>query len=249
MIHSKQSKVLLVVGASVVLTTVVTLSARNLMAQPASQQLTITEVTVDAPTPGLLTIEGRNLDNGSNLAVTLGDSPVPLSILTAGSTQVVATLPDPMTPGDYLLIASTGMGASRRDVYDLTVGAVGPQGPPGPPGAVPEGSIILWDRSNQCPQGFVRVTDYDGRFLVSGAAPGVVGGSNTHSHGAGTFTAPSHRHSLEPWDHTVGPVDDNSGGTDFNSRTGPAGEGVMSGASGESDSRPEFTTILLCRRT
>jgi len=194
-------------------------------------------------------IVGLNLDNGLSLTVTLGNSPVPLDVLTADSTQIVAALPDPLTPGDHLLIVSTGMGTSRRDSYDLTVGAVGPQGPPGPPGAVPEGSIILWDLSNQCPQGFIRVAEYDGRFLVAGDAAGSLGGSNTHSHSAGTYTAPSHRHDLEPWDHTVGPVDDNGGGTDFNSRTGPAGGGVMSGVSGESDSRPEFATILLCRRT
>lgn len=167
MTRSRQSKILVVVLALALLTVVVTLSARRLVAQPVAQQLTITEVTVDSPSPGLLTIEGINLDNGPDLLITLGNSPVPLGVLTADSTQIVATLPDPLSSGDYLLIVSTGMGMSRRDVYDLTVGAVGPQGPPGPPGAVPQGSIILWDLSNQCPQGFTRVAEYDGRFLVA----------------------------------------------------------------------------------
>jgi hypothetical protein len=52
-----------------------------------------------------------------------------------------------------------------------------------------------------------------------------------------------------PWDNSVGPVDDNSGGTDFNSVTGPAGGGTLAGTSGTADNRPEFVTILLCRKT
>jgi hypothetical protein len=231
--------------------TVLIAAGRNLMAQPnqpGQAQLTITEVTVGAPTPDLLRIVGSNLNNGPDLNVTLGEFPGSLSILGATATQIFAALPAPLPAGDYLLTVSTGTGLNRRDVYDLTVGAAGPQGPPGPPGAVPEGSIILWDQSNECPDGFARVSTYDGRFLVAGSSPGQSGGSNSHSHDAGTYTGPAHRHDLEPWDHAHPPVDDNSGGTDFNATTGLGGGGTMTGTSGLADSRPEFTTILLCRR-
>ncbi len=136
-----------------------------------------------------------------------------------------------------ILSVATGNGANQRDVYDLTGGAV------------PAGGIILWDQSSDCPVGFARVTAYDGRFLVSNSAPGNLGGSNTHSHGAGTFTVPPHRHTLEHWDGHQQPVDDNSDGTDFNTVTGPGGGAVMTGTSAPADSRPEFVTILLCRKT
>jgi hypothetical protein len=248
--RSKQSKTLLIVSLSAAVLTVLTLVRWNLSAQPGqqAQQLTITEVMVGAPTPGLLSIVGRNLDNGSGLEVTLGEWPGSLAIVTVTATQIVAALPDPLPAGDYLLTVSTGSGAARQDVFDLTVGAVGPPGPPGPPGAVPQGSIILWDISADCPDGFARVGDYDGRFLVGGDSPGVLGGSNSHSHGSGTYTAPSHRHRMERWTHTPDRIDDNSGGDDYNTITGPAEGGTMTGTSAEADSRPEFATILLCRR-
>lgn len=211
---------------------------RSVTAQgpPGQTQLTVTEVSLNVPTPDLLSIVGENFDNGPSLDITLGEFPGSLGIISATSTQIIAALPDPLPAGDYLLTVSSGAGPSRRDDYDLTVGAV------------PPGSIILWDQSTTCPNGFARVSSYDGRFLLAASTPGHEGGSNTHSHGVGTFTAPEHRHALEPWDRVQPPVDDNAGGTDFNARTGLAGGGTMTGTSGETDSRPEFTSILLCRK-
>lgn len=206
---------------------------------PAQAQLTITEVTVGAPTPNLLRIVGRNLDNGPNLAVTLGEFPGSLVVVSTTATEILAGLPSPLPAGDYLLSVSTGNGPSRQDNYGLTVEGID----------LPLGAIILWDESSVCPDGFTRVGSYDGRFLMAGDAPGVTGGSNSHSHGSGSFTVPPHRHSLEPWDQLHAPVDDNSGGTDFNATTGPAEGGTMSGTSDPADSRPQFVTILLCRKT
>ena len=40
-----------------------------------------------------------------------------------------------------------------------------------------------------------------------------------------------------------------AGGTDFNTTTNPAGGGSIAGTSAVADSRPEFATVLLCRRT
>lgn len=206
---------------------------------PAQAQLTITEVTVGVPTSNLLTIVGRNLDNGPNLEVTLGEFPGTLVVVSATATEILAGLPSPLPVGDYLLTVSTGNGPNRQDTYDLTVEGID----------LPLGAIILWDQSNICPDGFTRVGSYDGKFLMADDAPGVIGGANSHSHGAGSLAVPGHRHSLEPWDGVQSPVDDNAGGTDFNARTGPAEGGETTGTSDPADSRPEFVTILLCRKT
>ena len=113
---------------------------------------------------------------------------------------------------------------------------------------LPTDAIILWDVDNTCPEGFTRVGAYDDRFLLAAATPRTQGGADNHVHGAGSFTGPTHRHNLEPWNGSFAPVDDNSGGTDFNARTNLAGGGAVIGTSDNADSRPAFRTILLCRR-
>lgn len=212
----------------------------------ATAQVTITEVFVDDPALNQITINGQNLNNGPNLVVTLGDSALPLVIVDPPmptANQIIANLPALIDAGDYLLTVQTGGGPNRQDTYDLTIGAAAPAG-----GVVPTGAIVLWNQSNTCPAGFARVADFDGRFLVGGAAQGVTGGSNDHTHGAGSFAGPSHRHNLEAWNNFP-PVDDNSGGTQYNARTDFSGGGSVTGTSESADSRPEFRTILLCRRT
>jgi hypothetical protein len=156
--------------------------------------------------------------------------------------RIVAVLPAGLTVGDFLLTVTTGNGPNRQATYDLTIGAAGPAG------VVPVGAIILWDQGNACPVGFGQVAAFNGMFLVGGNVPGIAGGEINHAHGAGTLTGPAHSHILEPWDQSVAPVDDNSGGTDFNARTGVAGGGSMGGATESVDGRPPFMTILLCRR-
>ena len=211
-------------------------------AQPS--QLRITEVLVDDPVANQLTINGIDFDSGGNPIVTLGEFPGTLAVVpTPTATEIIVELPPALTAGDYLLTVTTGGGTGRTDSYDLTIAATGPTG------EVPTNGIILWDQSGTCPTGFARVTIFDGRFLVASSSAGNTGGSNDHSHGAGTLTGAAHQHDLVPWDRTVAPIDDNSGGDDFNARTGVAGGGGMSGTSGSTDSRPEFATILLCRKS
>jgi len=211
-------------------------------AAPATAQVTITQVFVDFPIPNQMTINGQDFDNGPNLVVTLGDFAAPLvDVIPPDANRIVVNLPAGLAAGDYLLTVTTGGGPNRQDDYDLTIGAA--------VAGVPDNAIILWDMNNTCPAGFVRVAAFDGRFLVGGDTPNTTGGSNTHTHGAGSFTGPAHRHNLEPWNGSFAPVDDNSGGTDFNARTDIGGGGTMTGTSGSADSRPEFATILLCRRT
>ncbi|MHA1151470.1 MAG: IPT/TIG domain-containing protein [Alphaproteobacteria bacterium] len=211
-------------------------------AATATAQVTITEVFVDVPAADQVTINGNDFDNGPNLVVTLGDSLVPLVIVPdPTSNQIIAELPDTLTAGDYLLTVRTGGGPNRQDDYDLTIGAAGPIG------VVPLGAIILWDQNNACPAGFAGVAAFDGRFLVGGNVANAMGGANQHAHGAGNLTGPSHRHILEPWNNFA-PVDDNSGGTQFNARTDVVSGGSVTGTSGVADNLPPFMTILLCRR-
>jgi hypothetical protein len=210
------------------------------LAQPT--QVLILEVFVDDPVVGQLRIVGRDFDNGQDPVVTLGASTNALNVLPGGmATEIVAQLPANIVEGDYLLGVTTGNGGARSDVYNLTVGVVAPAG------ALPADAIILWDVSDNCPADFTLVTAFNDRFLMAADTAGTEGGSDTHAHGAGSFTGPAHRHNLEPWNGSFAPVD-NSGGTDFNARTNLAGGGAMIGTSGNADSRPAFTTILLCRR-
>ncbi len=211
-------------------------------AATATAQVTITQVFVDDPVAGQVTINGNDFDN-PNLVVTLGDFATPLDVVPdPTSNQIIAILPDTITAGDYLLTVRTGSGPHRQDDYDLTIAAAAPGG-----GVVPAGAIVLWNQTNACPEGFTRVDAFDGSFLVGGNVANATGGSTNHNHGAGTLTGPAHRHNLEPWDRSVAPVDDNSGGTDFNARTGVAGGGTMGGATASTDGRPPFRTILLCQ--
>ncbi len=208
----------------------------------AAAQVIITQVFVDSPVPGQVTIIGRDFDNGPNLEVILGEFAAPLAIVNEAPTQIVAQLPANVVAGDFLLSLTTGGGPNRQDVYNLTIGA------PGPADAIPIGAIILWDQNNICPAGFARVAAFDGRFLMAADTVGVLGGANSHTHGSGTLTGPAHSHALQPWDGVTSPVDDNSGGDNFNITTTPAGGGTMSGSTGLENNLPEFATILLCRR-
>ena len=214
-------------------------------AAPATAQLTITEVFVDVPAPNQITINGQDLNNGPNLVVTLGDFTTPLDIEDPPmptANLIVANLPPGITAGDFLLTVTTGNGRNRQDTYDLTIAAAAPAG------VVPVGAIILWDMDNTCPAGFAQVAAFNDSFLVGGDVPGNVGGSTNHAHGAGNLTGPAHRHILEPWDDVFAPVDDNSGGTQFNARTDFAGGGSLGGTTALANNIPPFMTILLCRR-
>lgn len=207
----------------------------------ATAQVTITEVFVDVPAADQVTINGNDFDN-PNLVVTLGNFATPLDmVVPPTSNRIIAHLPDPIAAGDYLLTVRTGGGPNRQDDYDLTIAAAAPAG-----GVVPTGAIVLWNQNNACPAGFTHVAAFDGRFLVGGSEANATGGANQHAHGAGNFTGPSHRHILEPWNN-FDPVDDNSGGTQFNARTDVVSGGSVTGTSGVAENLPPFMTILLCR--
>ena len=125
---------------------------------------------------------------------------------------------------------------------------------------VPAGAIILWTGSS-CPGGYTRFSAMDGKFLVSGSSYSpAAGGSNTHTHGAGSYAGPSHTHDISHT-HTVGQTPENgppgyiwpndkyftTSGPNPNT-SGPGGTGSITGTSAAADSRPEFATVLLCQK-
>ena len=130
---------------------------------------------------------------------------------------------------------------------------------------VPAGAIILWTGAS-CPSGYARFTAMDNKFLVSGTAyNAAAGGSNTHTHAAGSYIGPSHTHSIpgttgSAWSPVVGNnsrvgvvvydtgVPNTLKVATVNPSTGTGGTGPITGTSGSADSRPEFATILLCQR-
>jgi len=133
---------------------------------------------------------------------------------------------------------------------------------------VPIGAIVLWDGVS-CPAGYSRLAGYDGKFLVGSDTAGQTGGSNTHTHGAGSYTQPAHQHDQTVGSRTGSPSvqtqadapfgtgqtlnavigDSNSGNEPFKAhKVSPGGDDPITGTSGSADNRPEFMTILLCQK-
>ena len=102
-----------------------------------------------AGTPTTLTINGTGLCSGSGTTCTAaptvklgGSSGTAITVTAHSKTAVTATLPQPLSVGDYELVFSTGGSGSTS--YDLTIANLatpGPQGLPGPAGpAGPQGT-------------------------------------------------------------------------------------------------------------
>lgn len=124
---------------------------------------------------------------------------------------------------------------------------------------IPQGAAIIWFDST-CPNGYSRVAALDGKFLVAGAnySP-AAGGSNTHTHGAGSYSGPSHSHSYSGttggapdqgsrYDGSSSPLSTPGHTHPYSGTTNSSGTGSVSGTSSSADSRPEFATVILCRK-
>ena len=129
---------------------------------------------------------------------------------------------------------------------------------------VPSGIIVMVSGAS-CPNGYTRFAALDNKFLVAGSTYNpAAGGSNTHTHTAGSYTAPAHSHTLS---RTAWGLNNNfaqagavaiqengdtgqalGGAANSEATTSTAGGGSISGASGAADSRPEFATVLLCQK-
>lgn len=135
---------------------------------------------------------------------------------------------------------------------------------------ISSGLIAVFDGPS-CPSGWTRVAELDGKFLVGGPSYNAsAGGSNTHTHGAGSYRGSSHTHTIDTHigtpirrgnshylgvttDHGGGPWGDqyekNRYGTSSETLTTSASEGgAVSGTSAPADARPEFATVLLCKK-
>lgn len=131
--------------------------------------LTIGSVFVDFDLH-LVVINGVNLTRKMQPpSVALLGGPF-LDLVSAHDTQVVASLPIDIQPGDYRLWVSTGNGDSHNDFWDLTIGAVGPKGDKGEPGATGATGAT----GQQGPQGLKGETGAPGLNGKDGA-PGVNG--------------------------------------------------------------------------
>ncbi|MEW6008876.1 MAG: hypothetical protein AB1629_04500 [Candidatus Omnitrophota bacterium] len=125
---------------------------------------------------------------------------------------------------------------------------------------IPSGTIILFS-GGSCPAGYTRLSALDGKFLVGGVNYNpTAGGSNSHTHAAGSYAGPSHTHTVPASTGNWGPA---PGGTNVNNNllaengygratqdlpTAASGTGAIVGTSATADSRPEFATILCCQK-
>jgi hypothetical protein len=84
-----------------------------------------------------LVIAGESFSGPRQLTVRLGGVPIP--VLSASDTEIVALLPAGIEPATYQLIVVRGSVLPvQSDAFEVTLGAVGPTGPMGPEG--PRGS-------------------------------------------------------------------------------------------------------------
>jgi Protein of unknown function (DUF1566)/Collagen triple helix repeat (20 copies)/IPT/TIG domain len=119
-------------GVTLVVAVVLIIFARPAAAQAVVSLPVINSAIVNYSARAL-TVSGVNF--GSNPTVTLGTTP--LTVLSATSTQIVATFPVAMppsafAPGDYFLrLAFTNQ---LFAIFAVTLGATGPIGPQGPQG-------------------------------------------------------------------------------------------------------------------
>ena len=84
----------------------------------ATQQLEIIQVHTNLENR-TMTIRGRYLNNGDDLAVWLGGRRA--SVIYAKKHKIKAKLPDKIMAGDFLLRVKTGPGSRRTDTFDVTV--------------------------------------------------------------------------------------------------------------------------------
>jgi hypothetical protein len=93
---------------------------------------TITSVTISYGSPdNTITINGTKFGTAApKVAMTGGTT---LTLGTHTSTQIVATFPNTLAAGNYIL--SVTVGTKSTATFTVTNGAVGPQGPMGPQGA------------------------------------------------------------------------------------------------------------------
>jgi len=69
-------------------------------------------------------------------------------------------------------------------------------------GLVPSGAIIIWNKTDSCPTGYLRVTTFDGLFLRGASTAEGFGGSSTHTHTMDHTHDMSHTHDMGNHTHS-----------------------------------------------
>lgn len=100
--------------------------------QPLKMENAIVLESTDLSVLDQLVITGQNFDNGGDVNLTLGGTP--LTVIVQEEDRMIAEIPADVLPGSYVLVAWSGGGAVREDSMDITIGAEGPEGPEGPQG-------------------------------------------------------------------------------------------------------------------
>ena len=213
----------------------------TVLAAPPGGHLNISQVLVDDPNdPTSITIVGTDFLFGPEApTVTLGEYVDPLEIVGVPTNDtIVASLPENLVAGDYLLTVATGTGQSQNDEYDLTIGAVGPRGPQGEQG--PEGlqgeQGNKGDKGDKGDPGLPGAPGADGQPGAPGAdgADGADGSSCSVTDGD---------------DFATINCDDGSTATVNDGAQGPEGPQGPPGASGEADQNVAGAVCNLYRLT
>lgn len=121
--------------------------------------------------------------------------------------------------------------------------------------SLPKGVIIMC--KNSCPAGYKRITELDGKFLVSGVNYNLsAGGNNSHTHNAGGYMVSDHSHAI-PWGWGNGGgggnrdwIEEGAGAPNHQTPWNTSGSSSIRviGTSSSADNRPEFATIILCEK-
>ena len=155
------------------------LAGRPAVAAPGSPpQLVIVSAKADVAA-GTLTIDGDSFGDSQPVVALNG---MPLVVVSATPSEIVADLPPGLAPGTYLLTVSRGPARTQFDSFDVTLGAAGPPGPTGPTGATgPRGPAGTFTGHFQSPNGAysLDVTDAGIRLAGPTATVQIVGGTVT----------------------------------------------------------------------
>jgi hypothetical protein len=160
-------------------------AAQPVLAAPGSPpQLVIVSARADSLAT-TLTIDGHSFGDGQPVVTFNG---MPLVIVSATSSEIVADLPPGLAPATYLLTVSRGPATTQFDSFNVTLGAVGAPGPAGatgpqgPAGATgPQGPAGTFSGHFQSPNGAysLDVTDTGIRLAGPAASIQLVGGTVT----------------------------------------------------------------------
>ena len=212
---------------------VASLPAQTAFASSSDSTLEITEVILEFPNPGQITILGANFPDLAKLKVSLGEfGQLNVVAVSPDHTSIVADLPSAIGPGDYILSAykvKKGPFCENHhsrycDEFDLTYRAASAQGPQGPQGKIgPAGNTGA--AGAQGPQGKIGPAGNDGAAGAAGAQgpQGKIGPAGNN--GAAGAQGPQGK---------IGPAGNN--GTDGaqgpQGKIGPAGNTGSTGATG-----------------